>query len=82
MRHIAIILVRLYQKTLSPDRGWMRFYYPHGYCRYQPTCSEYALRSIEEWGVWRGMFLAIARVARCHPKAPFGYDPVIRQEAS
>ncbi|HPN81529.1 MAG TPA: membrane protein insertion efficiency factor YidD, partial [bacterium] len=41
-------LIRLYQKTLSFDYGWFRFLFPGGYCRFQPTCSEYAYQAIKK----------------------------------
>ena len=48
---------------------------PHA-CRFVPTCSEYAMESIERHGVVRGSVLAIGRLLRCHPFARAGYDPV------
>lgn len=65
-----ILLIRLYQLTLSPLLGANK-------CRYQPTCSHYAIGAIEEWGVLKGIYLAILRILRCHPwsKHPT-YDPV------
>lgn len=45
-------------------------------CRFQPTCSEYAMEAIEKFGIFRGSGMAVMRVLRCHPFHPGGYDPV------
>ena len=68
MRPVAILLIRVYQWTLSPLLG------PR--CRFYPSCSHYAGTAIERYGVLRGGLLAAARLARCHPFHPGGFDPV------
>jgi putative membrane protein insertion efficiency factor len=51
-------------------------------CRFDPSCSSYAVESIETHGAWRGTALAVRRVARCHPWGGQGYDPVPPRKAS
>ncbi len=76
MKRLLILLLKGYQRTLSPDHGLLRASFPHGVCRYHPTCSEYALQAIERHGTWRGSQLALKRISRCHPAAAGGSDPV------
>lgn len=61
-------LVKAYQYGISPFLGRA--------CRFEPSCSEYAVQSLERHGIIRGLWLAARRVARCHPWHPGGYDPV------
>ena len=68
MVRAALLLLRFYQRVLSP-------YWP-GTCRYTPTCSHYAHEAIERHGLARGGALALRRLARCHPWGGVGYDPV------
>jgi len=63
-------LIRTYQKVLSPSLGKN--------CRYTPTCSQYAYEAVGRFGALRGGWMAVKRVARCHPLAEGGYDPVER----
>ncbi|MFI4871888.1 MAG: membrane protein insertion efficiency factor YidD [Phycisphaerales bacterium JB061] len=63
-----VLLVRLYQITLSPLLG--------GQCRYHPTCSAYAIDALREYGAIRGSIMTIKRIGRCNPFAKGGYDPV------
>jgi putative membrane protein insertion efficiency factor len=71
MRTILIGLIAIYRYGLSPLLG------PS--CRFHPTCSCYARDAIEHFGALRGSWLALRRVARCHPWNEGGYDPVPQQ---
>jgi putative membrane protein insertion efficiency factor len=74
----AVILaaIRWYQRSWSPDHSWRKKYYPLGYCRFTPTCSEYAYESVAKYGTLKGVSLALWRIARCNPCSHGGYDPV------
>ena len=63
---------------MVPITGYRRFVSPllPPRCRFAPSCSEYALTAVAEHGAARGLWLAIKRIARCHPFNPGGYDPV------
>ena len=63
---------------MLPIAGYRRFISPllGPRCRFAPSCSEYALAALSEHGAARGLWLAVARIARCHPFNPGGYDPV------
>lgn len=74
---IALRIIRLYQATLSLDHGIFKNLFPYGYCRFTPTCSEYAYQAVSKYGVWRGSFMGIKRLLHCHPWNPGGHDPVI-----
>lgn len=65
---IGTVIVRGYQLLISPFAG--------GTCRFQPSCSEYAIEAIDAHGFWRGGWLALRRVAKCHPFGHAGFDPV------
>lgn len=74
VRQFIILLLRIYQVTLSPDHGPLRRLFPAGVCRYHPTCSVYCLQSVKISG-WRGLIACLKRVVSCHPFSPGGYDP-------
>ena len=63
---------------MLPIGGYRRFVSPllGPRCRFAPSCSEYALSALAEYGAARGLWLAVKRIARCHPFNPGGYDPV------
>ena len=71
MKALFLALIRFYRRNISPAT-------PPS-CRFIPTCSEYALEAIELHGAWRGVFLALKRLLKCHPfhrQTSFVYDPV------
>ncbi|PKN12308.1 MAG: membrane protein insertion efficiency factor YidD [Deltaproteobacteria bacterium HGW-Deltaproteobacteria-4] len=61
-------LIILYQRFVSPLTAPA--------CRFYPSCSEYALQAIKRYGPWRGLWLSLRRILKCHPFHPGGYDPV------
>ncbi|HZR34045.1 MAG TPA: membrane protein insertion efficiency factor YidD [Nevskia sp.] len=68
MRWLLTAIIRTYQRLISPLLG------PR--CRFHPSCSHYALEAIERHGPVKGGWLALRRIARCHPLNPGGHDPV------
>ena len=74
---VLLNLIRLYQRTLSPDHGVMKGRYPHGYCRFYPSCSEYGYQAVERYGPFKGLWMALLRIVRCNPWNPGGPDPLL-----
>ena len=68
MKRLLLWLIRFYQRALSPHLP--------AACRYQPTCSRYALTAVERYGAFRGGWMAFLRILRCNPFSKGGYDPV------
>jgi putative membrane protein insertion efficiency factor len=67
LARLLVLLIRLYQRTLSRLIG--------NVCRFEPSCSRYAMACIEQHGALRGSLLSIVRLCKCHPFHPGGYDP-------
>jgi hypothetical protein len=76
MRQLALLLIRCYQRTISPDHGLLRLLFVDGCCRFVPSCSAYAHRAVARHGLLYGARLAAWRLARCHPWSAGGFDPV------
>lgn len=66
-KRIGVFLIRVYQRTTK----WMP-----PTCRYTPSCSHYTLEAIEKYGLLKGSWMGMKRIARCHPFHPGGHDPV------
>ena len=74
MNNFLIKIIRIYQRMPL---------HSHSLCRYTPTCSEYTIKAIEEYGSIKGSFMAIKRIIRCNPlNKHIGYDPVIKRRKS
>ena len=71
MKHLLIVCVKAYRLLLSPWLG--------SACRFEPTCSAYALQALEQHGAASGSMLTLRRLARCHPWCQGGHDPVPAQ---
>lgn len=65
---ILVGFVRVYQMALRPAMP--------SACRYAPSCSEYAIEALKKYGAFKGTWLAVKRISRCHPWGRSGYDPV------
>ena len=71
MRRLLLLPIRAYQRVISPALPRR--------CKYEPTCSAYAAQAIEEFGILRGLVLAVWRLLRCNPFSHGGFDPVSAQ---
>lgn len=74
-------MIRVYQKTLSFDHGWLSTLYPQGFCRFYPTCSEYGYKCMESHGVTKGSVLTLWRILRCNPFSKGGIDEPPKKSA-
>ena len=68
LRLIVLFPIRIYQYLLSPFLGKN--------CRHEPSCSNYMIEAIQEWGVFKGLWMGLVRLSKCHPWGTIGYDPV------
>ncbi|WP_425449236.1 membrane protein insertion efficiency factor YidD [Dethiothermospora halolimnae] len=69
MKKLVIILIKLYQKFISPMKGRRT-------CRFYPSCSQYFISAVSKYGIIKGGLMGIKRILRCNPFNPGGYDPL------
>jgi putative membrane protein insertion efficiency factor len=67
LARLLVLMIRIYQRLVSPLFGRV--------CRFEPTCSAYAVACLQHHGALRGVWLTLRRLSRCHPFHPGGYDP-------
>lgn len=72
IKQVLIFPVRIYQYAISPLLG--------SNCRHSPSCSNYMIEAINEWGPAKGSWLGLKRISRCHPWGTHGYDPVPKKK--
>lgn len=68
MKFVLMAMIWCYQRAISPWLGPC--------CRFEPSCSAYCMEALRQHGFWRGLWLGLRRIARCHPFHPGGHDPV------
>jgi uncharacterized protein len=73
LKLLIIVPVKIYQYTISPLLGSSK-------CRFQPTCSHYMIQAVEEWGIFKGVWLGLKRIFKCHPWGGHGWDPVPKRK--
>ncbi len=78
MKYIIIKIINIYQNIFSPDKGFfikMGISYPKT-CTFYPTCSEYTKSAIVKYGVFKGFYLGVRRILKCHPWQKEHFDPL------
>jgi len=76
VRLVVLMVIKLYQKTLSFDHGPLAKIFPFWGCKFHPSCSEYTSQAITKYGVFKGCWLGLKRIIRCNPFSQGGHDPV------
>ncbi len=79
---IVVFGIQLYQKTFSPDHGMVSIISRVQRCRFFPTCSDYAIESLRQYGLAYGTMLSLKRIAKCNPMCAGGYDPILKNSKS
>jgi putative component of membrane protein insertase Oxa1/YidC/SpoIIIJ protein YidD len=77
-RKLIAVLITGYQRTLSPDHGPLKTLHRYGYCRHEPTCSQYAKEQILARGIFFGSLKALRQVLTCHPWHPLSKEKILK----
>ena len=67
IKEVIVLIIKLYQSSMRPFLG--------GQCRFVPSCSGYAIEAVRQFGVIKGLYMAVKRVLWCHPFGPKGFNP-------
>jgi len=78
MKKTIIWVIRKYQQTISPDKGFLVSLgiKKSSTCVFYPTCSDYMVEAVEKYGAWKGLWMGLRRIGRCHPWQKKHIDPV------
>ncbi len=74
IKYFIIFIIKFYQKTISMDHGIFKKLRPFGFCRFYPTCSNYAINAIKKYGILKGIIKSLYRIFRCNPFNKGGVD--------
>ncbi|MFC1756418.1 membrane protein insertion efficiency factor YidD [Patescibacteria group bacterium] len=76
VKKLVLSLIKIYQRTLSLDHGFLSYIFSERFCRFHPSCSQYTHEAVVRFGSVKGCWIGLKRVLRCHPWSDGGNDPV------
>ncbi|MBU1039095.1 membrane protein insertion efficiency factor YidD [Patescibacteria group bacterium] len=74
-KKVFILVIEIYQHTLSPDHGWGRLFWPKAGCIFYPSCSQYTKQAIIKYNLAKGLWFGLRRLIKCRPGGAGGFDP-------
>ncbi|OIP23170.1 membrane protein insertion efficiency factor YidD [bacterium CG_4_10_14_0_2_um_filter_33_32] len=76
VKKLFVGVIKIYQRIISPDHSFFSRFFPNGYCRFVPSCSQYAIDAIDKYGALKGSVLGFYRINRCNPWSRGGFDKI------